>query len=153
VHQPAVSLHDGRRTVTPSSESILVDKIPADFGTHNAGDVHVAKDGNLYVSVGDGGGDYAGDSGSGAANDAARDMHALVGTILRITREGGIPADNPSRARGRALKHLRRHRQGPQVPGDLRDRPTQSVPDRLRHERDRGQVPHQRRRPDTWDVH
>ena len=87
-------------TVSPASQSILIDSIPAEFGTHNAGDVHVGKDGNLYVSVGDGGGDYAEDSGSGAANDAARDMHALVGKILRITREGGIPADNPFQGPG-----------------------------------------------------
>jgi glucose/arabinose dehydrogenase len=82
-------------TVSLESQTILVDNIPAPFGTHNAGDVHVGKDGHLYVSVGDGGGDYADDSGSGAANDAARDMHALVGKILRLTREGGIPTDNP----------------------------------------------------------
>jgi glucose/arabinose dehydrogenase len=87
-------------TVSLASQSILIDKIPAPFGTHNAGDVHVGNDGDLYVSVGDGGGDYAGDSGSGAANDAARDMHALVGKILRITREGGIPADNPFQGPG-----------------------------------------------------
>jgi glucose/arabinose dehydrogenase len=85
---------------TAASELILINSIPAEFGTHNAGDVHVGKDGNLYVSVGDGGGDYAGDSGSGAANDAARDMHALVGKILRITRDGGIPADNPFQGAG-----------------------------------------------------
>jgi glucose/arabinose dehydrogenase len=85
---------------TAGSELILINSIPAEFGTHNAGDVHVGKDGNLYVSVGDGGGDYAGDSGSGAANDAARDMHALVGKILRITRDGGIPADNPFQGAG-----------------------------------------------------
>ncbi len=82
-------------TVSLGSELILVNNIPAPFGTHNAGDVHVGKDGHLYVSVGDGGSDYAGDSGSGTNNDAARDMHALVGKILRITRDGGIPADNP----------------------------------------------------------
>lgn len=87
---------------TAASELILINSIPAEFGTHNAGDVHVGKDGNLYVSVGDGGGDYAGDSGSGAANDAARDLHALVGKILRITRDGGIPADNPFQGAGTA---------------------------------------------------
>jgi glucose/arabinose dehydrogenase len=92
-------------TVSLASQSILIDRIPAPFGTHNAGDVHVGNDGNLYVSVGDGGGDYAGDSGSGAANDAARDMHALVGKILRITRDGGIPADNPFQGAGTTRCH------------------------------------------------
>jgi glucose/arabinose dehydrogenase len=92
-------------TVSLASQSILIDRIPAPFGTHNAGDVHVGNDGNLYISVGDGGGDYAGDSGSGAANDAARDMHALVGKILRITRDGGIPADNPFQGAGTTRCH------------------------------------------------
>ena len=91
---------------TAGSELMLIHQIPAEFGTHNAGDVHVGKDGNLYVSVGDGGGDYAGDSGSGAANDAARDMHALVGKILRITRDGEIPADNPFQGTGTVRCHL-----------------------------------------------
>ena len=105
-------------TVPLSSESILVDNIPAPLGTHNAGDVHVGKDGNLYVSVGDGGCDYAGDSGDGTNNDAARDMHALVGKILRITREGGIPADNPFQDAGheRALQHDRDDQPGQAVP-------------------------------------
>jgi glucose/arabinose dehydrogenase len=92
-------------TVPLASELILVNNIPAPLGTHNAGDVHVAKDGHLYVSVGDGGSDYAGDSGSGTNNDAARDMHALVGKILRVTRDGGIPADNPFQGAGTVRCH------------------------------------------------
>ena len=82
-------------TVSPASESILIDNIPSQGGNHNGGDVHVGNDGHLYVAVGDGGCDYAPPHGCGGANDAARDMHALVGKILRITREGGIPDDNP----------------------------------------------------------
>ena len=92
-------------TISLGSEAVLVDNIPAPLGTHNAGDVHVGKDGNLYVSVGDGGRDYAGDSGDGTNNDAARDMHALVGKILRITRDGGIPADNPFQGPGTVRCH------------------------------------------------
>ena len=42
--------------------------------------------------------DYAGDSGCAGQNDASRDQHVLVGKILRITRTGGIPPSNPSRA-------------------------------------------------------
>ena len=39
--------------------------------------------------------DYAGDSGCAGQNDASRDPHILLGKVLRITRDGGIPATNP----------------------------------------------------------
>jgi glucose/arabinose dehydrogenase len=83
--------------VDPTSELILVDNIPSPNGNHNAGDLHFGKDGFLYISTGDGGCDYAGNSGCGGANDAARDQHSLVGKILRITALGGIPFTNPFR--------------------------------------------------------
>lgn len=67
-----------------TNESVLVDNIPSPNGNHNAGDLQFGNDGYLYVSVGDGG-----------RNDTARQLHNLSGTILRITRDGGIPADNP----------------------------------------------------------
>ena len=82
-------------TVDPASETILLDGIYSNAGNHNAGDLHVGKDGHLYVSTGDGGCDYKGDSGCAGSNDAARDLNILNGKILRITRSGGIPADNP----------------------------------------------------------
>ena len=82
---------------TLGGEQVLVDNIPSPAGNHNAGDLQFGKDGMLYVSVGDGGCDYPGGtpSGCGGANDASRDRHSLVGKILRIDRDGGIPADNP----------------------------------------------------------
>jgi glucose/arabinose dehydrogenase len=82
-------------TVDPASETILLDGIYSNAGNHNAGDLQVGKDGHLYVSTGDGGCDYKGDSGCAGSNDAARDLNILNGKILRITRSGGIPADNP----------------------------------------------------------
>ena len=82
--------------IDPATEVVLVDRMPARGGNHNAGDVHFGKDGYLYISVGDGGTDYNGTSpGSGGGNDASRDTHILTGKILRITRTGGIPSDNP----------------------------------------------------------
>ncbi len=80
---------------TLGGETVLVDNIPSPAGNHNAGYVHFGKDNLLYVSVGDGGCDYAGNSGCAQDNDANRDMNALVGKILRIDRDGGIPAGNP----------------------------------------------------------
>ncbi len=81
--------------VDPASEVVLIDNILSTNGNHNGGDLQFGKDGLLYISVGDGGADYAGDSGSGGANDAARDRHVLLGKILRITRDGFIPMTNP----------------------------------------------------------
>jgi glucose/arabinose dehydrogenase len=82
-------------TISRASELVLIDNIPSPNGNHNGGDLHVGRDGFLYVSVGDGGCDYRGDSGCAGLNDAARDQHVLLGKILRITRTGGIPATNP----------------------------------------------------------
>jgi glucose/arabinose dehydrogenase len=82
-------------TIAASSETVLIDNIHSPNGNHNAGDLHFGKDGLLYISVGDGGADYAGDSGGGGSNDAARDKHVMLGKMLRITRDGAIPASNP----------------------------------------------------------
>jgi len=89
-------------TVDPASELVLVDNMPSPAGNHNAGDVQFGKDGYLYISIGDGGCDYANNSGCAGANDAARDQHVLTGKILRITSTGGIPATNPFQSAGTA---------------------------------------------------
>jgi glucose/arabinose dehydrogenase len=82
-------------TVDPASEFVLIDNIHSPAGNHNGGDLHFGKDQLLYISVGDGGCDYANNSGCAGANDAARDRHVLLGKIPRITRDGAIPASNP----------------------------------------------------------
>ena len=81
-------------TINPATELVLVDNMPSPAGNHNAGDVQFGRDGNLYISIGDGGCDYAG-GGCAGSNDAARDQNVLTGKILRITSTGGIPATNP----------------------------------------------------------
>ena len=88
--------------IDPASEVVLIDNIPQPDGIHNAGDLHFGKDGFLYVSVGDGGCDYAGDSGCGSQNDASRDQNVLLGKVLRIDRNGAIPASNPFLGAGTA---------------------------------------------------
>jgi glucose/arabinose dehydrogenase len=81
--------------VDPASETVLIDNIHSPAGNHNGGDLHFGKDDLLYVSVGDGGCDYAGNSGCAGSNDAARDRHVMLGKILRITRDGAVPEGNP----------------------------------------------------------
>jgi glucose/arabinose dehydrogenase len=81
--------------IDPATETVLVGNMPSPNGNHNAGDIQFGKDGFLYIAIGDGGCDYAGDSGCAGANNAARDQHVLTGKVLRITRDGGIPGGNP----------------------------------------------------------
>jgi glucose/arabinose dehydrogenase/Ca2+-binding RTX toxin-like protein len=81
-------------TIDPASQKVLVDNIPTG-NFHQGGGLGFGKDGFLYISVGDGHCDYAGNSGCGGQNDASRDPHVLLGKILRITRDGGIPSTNP----------------------------------------------------------
>ena len=87
--------------INSSTELVLVDNMPSTGGNHNAGDLHFGKDGYLYISIGDGGTDYAG-GGAGGTNDAARDQHVLLGKILRITDTGDIPLTNPFQGAGTA---------------------------------------------------
>jgi glucose/arabinose dehydrogenase/PKD repeat protein len=88
--------------IDPASETVLVDNIPSPTGNHIAGDLHFGKDGNLYVTVGDGGCDYTQASACGPWNNAARYPHALVGKVLRITSDGSVPPDNPYTGPGTA---------------------------------------------------
>ena len=89
-------------TINPASQAILIDNIPAPNGNHNGGDLKFGWDRYLYISTGDGGCDYAGDSGCQGNNDASRDQHALIGKILRITNQGAIPDSNPFQGSGTA---------------------------------------------------
>ena len=84
-------------TIDPASEKVLVDNIPSPNGNHNGGDLHFGKDGNLYISAGEGGCDYARPGACGAYNDTGQDRRVLAGKILRITPDGGIPLGNPYR--------------------------------------------------------
>ena len=62
----------------PSGSSVV--------GNHNGGDIKIGKDGLLYISSGDGG---AGQSFHGQL------LNTSLGKILRIGRDGSIPASNP----------------------------------------------------------
>src|ERR671911_657369 len=79
---------------TATLDKILLDNI-INMSQHSAGDLHFGKDGYLYITVGYGACDYADTSLCFGQNDASRDPHILLGKVLRITRDGGIPATNP----------------------------------------------------------
>ncbi|HWN41291.1 MAG TPA: PQQ-dependent sugar dehydrogenase [Thermoanaerobaculia bacterium] len=89
----------------PDSERILLQVDKPQFN-HNAGTVVFGPDGNLYISLGDGGGandvglghveDWYADNAGGNGQDITDN---LLGSILRIDVDGGapyaIPTDNP----------------------------------------------------------
>jgi glucose/arabinose dehydrogenase len=81
--------------VDPASEKVLIDNIPAPEGYHIGADLDFGKDGYLYVSTGDGGCQYTDPVWCDKYNAASRDENVLLGKILRITRDGGIPPTNP----------------------------------------------------------
>jgi hypothetical protein len=88
--------------INPASEVVLIDNIPAPATYHIGADLQFGKDGFLYISTGDGGCDWQNNSGCLGANDASRDQHVLLGKVLRITRDGNIPAGNPFQGAGTA---------------------------------------------------
>lgn len=74
-----------------TSETIILDNIPSDTGTHNGGDIQFGFDGKLYVAVGDG----------GLSHEDAQTLDSLRGKMLRIQRDGSIPKGNPHKLAGR----------------------------------------------------
>ncbi len=91
----------GASLIAPASELVLLDNMPSPNGNHNGGDLKFGRDGNLYVSIGDGGCDYAG-GGCAGGNDATRDLNTLTGKLLRIRPDGSVPSDNPFLGAGTA---------------------------------------------------
>ena len=76
------------------AETVLVDGILSYAGNHNAGDLAFGPDGFLYVTVGDGGCNFAAPANCAGANDAARNPSTLLGKVLRIDRNGAAPEAN-----------------------------------------------------------
>jgi glucose/arabinose dehydrogenase len=76
---------------TATNPQVILDNIPNPCGSHNGGDLHFGPlDGLLYISTGDGG------FQCGVGSRRARYRSNLAGKILRITKEGNIPSDNPN---------------------------------------------------------
>lgn len=73
---------------TASDELVLLDNMPEWQGNnHDGGTVHIAQDGKLYVSVGDGGG--------GRPTTNPTDLGVPNGKILRVNLDGTPAAGNP----------------------------------------------------------
>ena len=100
--------------INPATEVVLLDGVLNFAGNHNGGQLRVGPDGFLYAGIGDGGCDYAGDSGCQGSNDASRDRNILNGKILRIGRDGSVPPTNPFLGAGTA-----RCNTGPSAPGTI----------------------------------
>jgi glucose/arabinose dehydrogenase len=71
--------------VESGSETVLLEMDPlSGASNHNGGAVHFGPDGKLYVAVGD-----------NARGSNAQTLGNLLGKMLRLNADGGIPADNP----------------------------------------------------------
>lgn len=81
--------------VVAGTETVLVDNIASPSRIHNAGDLHFGVDGLLYASTGDGGCKIGDASLCGGLNTNSRRRDILNGKVLRVTRNGAIPAGNP----------------------------------------------------------
>ena len=63
---------------------VLLDKIPAPEGYHSGGALAFGPDDKLYIGIGD-----------ATLHEFAQDAGIVTGKVLRITRDGSIPQDNP----------------------------------------------------------
>lgn len=73
------------RTADRNSEIELL-RAPHPTNNHNGGQVLFAPDGTIYVGFGDGGAPH---------DDTPQRLDNLLGKIIRINKDGTIPADNP----------------------------------------------------------
>lgn len=85
-------LADGRLT---RIETVLAVKRKSGGGRHFGSRLAFAPDGTLYVTAGD-----RGDP------DRAQDLEDMAGSVLRVTAEGAVPADNPFAGRAGAAPEI-----------------------------------------------
>ena len=86
------TLNADLKSVDPRSELVFFETQRLGTQTHNSGDIEFGADGMVYVTVGE--------SGSKQKKDSKGNYHpvskmSLMGSVLRMTDDGNIPADNP----------------------------------------------------------
>jgi glucose/arabinose dehydrogenase len=72
--------------IDPNSETLFFETPSLEYDHHNSGDIAFGNDGNLYISVGDGGSTFSA---------LAQNPGNLFGSMIRLTDDGGIPSTNP----------------------------------------------------------
>lgn len=81
-----VRFRDDRMSQVASDAAIVLGELPTDgCGNHQGGSIGFGLDEMLYVTIGDNGCDPC----------LSQDNQTLAGKILRFTRDGGVPDDNP----------------------------------------------------------
>jgi glucose/arabinose dehydrogenase len=85
VHNRVVRFTASGDRLLPATEKLVLrlDNL-SDRTNHNGGAIHFGKDGKLYVAVGE-----------NANPENAQTLRNLLGKMLRINKNGTIPADNP----------------------------------------------------------
>ena len=86
---------DADGTAANGSAKVVVDNIPSPASNHNAGDLAFGSDGLLYITTGDGGCQIGAPEQCGADNNNSRQLDIPNGKVLRVTRHGEVPDDNP----------------------------------------------------------
>lgn len=82
--------------IDPSTEQVLMETPQLGAGAHhNGGDIQFGGDGFLYLTV-----------GNGNIQSSGPDPGRLLGKIVRLTDDGGIPPGNPSSGAGTARCNL-----------------------------------------------
>jgi len=77
----------GQSQLRMLDEKIIFMSNPLPSKVHNGGDMKFGHDGNLYITLGNG--------GMSSEYGNAEKTNTLLGSIIRITDDGGIPFDNP----------------------------------------------------------
>ena len=68
------------------TEQVFFETPPLEYDTDNGGAIEFGNDGYLYVTVGDGGSVFG---------PSSQDASSLLGVVVRLTQDGGIPPSNP----------------------------------------------------------
>ena len=89
-----VTMDQATGMVNTANPTVLIEGLAANRN-HNGGSIVFGPDGHLYIGVGDTGCNCNCSPGNNRNNYFPTCLNTLHGKILRIARDGSIPADNP----------------------------------------------------------